>query len=71
MSIDAFQARRFFGKNRTAKTPNIDSLLESMTKQHKSITKNSSKFSMKLRMLNFLIGNRLYFYKFKKIFGTK
>ena len=34
-------------------------------------TKNSSKFSMKLRMLNFLIGNRLYFYKFKKIFGTK
>ena len=48
-----------------------DNLFESMTKQHKSITKNSSKFSMKLRMLNFLIGNRLYFYKFKKFFGTK
>ena len=43
-----------------------DNLFESMTKQHKSISKNSSKFSMKLRMLNFLIGNRLYFYKFKK-----
>jgi len=27
LTIDAFQARRFFGKNRTAKTPNIDSLL--------------------------------------------
>ncbi len=39
--------------------------------KHKSITKNSSKFSVKLRMLSFLIGNRLYFYKFKKIFGTK
>jgi len=31
LTIDAFQARRFFGKNRTAKTPNIDSLLEKGT----------------------------------------
>ena len=48
-----------------------DNLFENMIKRHKSIMKNSSKFSMKLRMLNFLIGNRLYFYKFKKIFGIK
>ena len=26
--IDAFQARRFFGKNRTAKTPNLDALVK-------------------------------------------
>ena len=31
MTIDAFQARRFFGNNRTAKTPNIDRLLEKAT----------------------------------------
>ena len=31
LTIDAFQAHRFFGKNRTAKTPNIDSLLEKGT----------------------------------------
>ena len=45
-----------------------DNLFENMIKRHKSIMKNSSKFSMKLRMLNFLIANRLYFYKLKKIF---
>ena len=48
-----------------------DNLFENMIKRHKSIMKNSSKFSMKLRMLNFLIANRLYFYKLKKIFQTK
>ncbi len=31
LTIDAFQAHRFFGKNRTTKTPNIDSLLEKGT----------------------------------------
>ena len=31
LTIDAFQARRFFGNNRTAKTPNIDRLLEKAT----------------------------------------
>ena len=45
-----------------------DNLFENMIKRHKSIMKNSSKFNMKLRMLNFLIANRLYFYKLKKIF---
>ena len=48
-----------------------DNLFENMIKRHKSIMKNSSKFSMKLRMLNFLIANRLYFYKLKKIFQIK
>ena len=48
-----------------------DNLFENMIKRHKSIIKNSSRFSMKLRMLNFLIANRLYFYKLKKIFQTK
>ena len=48
-----------------------DNLFENMIKRHKSIMKNSSRFSMKLRMLNFLIANRLYFYKLKKIFQTK
>ena len=48
-----------------------DNLFENMIKRHKSIMKNSSRFSMKLRMLNFLIANRLYFYKLKKIFQIK
>ena len=48
-----------------------DNLFENMIKRHKSIMKNSSKFNMKLRMLNFLIANRLYFYKLKKIFQIK
>ena len=46
-----------------------EDLFINLSKNHKSITKNSSKFKLKLRMLNFLIANRLYFYKLKKLFG--
>ena len=46
-----------------------DDLFENVTKKHKSIRKNSSPLSIKLRLLSFLIANRLYFYKIKKLFS--
>ena len=46
-----------------------DNLFEDMTKKHKSIRKNSSPFRIKLRLIGFLIANRLYFYKVKKLFS--
>ena len=46
-----------------------ENLFLNMSKKHNSITKNSSKIKLQFRMLNFLISNRLYFYKLKKLFG--
>jgi glycosyltransferase involved in cell wall biosynthesis len=43
-----------------------DSLFEQMVTKHKSIHRNSSKFTLKLNLILFLIGNRLYS---KKIFN--
>ena len=43
-----------------------DSLFEQMVTKHKSIHRNSSKFILKLNLILFLIGNRLYS---KKIFN--
>jgi len=43
-----------------------DSLFEQMVTKHKSIHRNSSKFTLKINLILFLIGNRLYS---KKIFG--
>ena len=43
-----------------------DSLFEQKVAKHKSIHKNSSKFTLKLNLMLFLIGNRLYS---KKIFN--
>jgi len=43
-----------------------DSLFEQMVIKHKSIHRNSSKFTLKLNLILFLIGNRLYS---KKIFN--
>ena len=45
-----------------------DSLFEQMVTKHKSIHRNSSKFTLKLNLILFLIGNRLYS---KKIFNPK
>jgi len=55
--------------------PNIcvdwwENLFIKLADEHKTITKNSSKFKLKFRMFNFLIANRLYFYKLKRILGT-
>jgi len=44
-----------------------DNLFEDLVKKHKSIRKNSSPFRIKLRMINFLIANRLYLQKIKKL----
>ena len=46
-----------------------DNLFEEVTKKHKSIRKNSFPLSVKLRLISFLITNRLYFYKIKKLFS--
>ena len=49
-----------------------DNLFENLVKRHRSIRKNSSSFRIKLRMFSFLIANRLYLKKIKKvIFNTK
>ena len=49
-----------------------DNLFEDLVKRHRSIRKNSSSFRIKLRMFSFLIANRLYLKKIKKvIFNTK
>ena len=47
-----------------------ENLFLNMSKEHKSISKNSSKIKIRFRMLYFLISNRLYFYKLKKLFGV-
>ena len=44
-----------------------DSFFEQMATKHKSINRNSSKFALKLNLILFLIGNRLYS---KKIFNS-
>ena len=44
-----------------------DELFEDLTKKYKSIRKNSSPLRVKLRMCGFLIANRLYSYKIKKL----
>jgi len=44
-----------------------DDLFEDLVKKHKSIKKNSSPIRIKLRMLYFLIANRLYYKKIKKL----
>ena len=43
-------------------------LFEKFTDQHTSIKKNSSPIGIKFRLLGFLISNRLYFNKFRKLF---
>ena len=44
-----------------------DELFEDLTRKYKSIRKNSSPLRVKLRMLSFLIANRLYSSKIKKL----
>ena len=44
-----------------------DNIFEKNSNETKSIRKNSSKMSIKFRMLLFLIGNRLYWQKMKKL----
>ena len=44
-----------------------DNLFEDLVKKHKSIRKNSSPLRIKLRMIGFLIANRLYLHKIKKL----
>ena len=44
-----------------------DDLFEDLVKKHKSIRKNSSPFRIKLRMIGFLIANRIYLQKIKKL----
>ena len=49
-----------------------DSLFEKLVKDYPSINRKSNKMNVKLRMLSFLIANRLYFNKIKKIiFGMR
>ena len=45
-----------------------DLFFKKMKEDNISINRNSSKIQIKLRMINFLISNRLYFRKMKKIF---
>ena len=47
-----------------------DSFFEKIIKNHKTISRKSSKISLKIRLVFFLISNRLYFYKFKKIINV-
>ena len=47
-----------------------DNLFEEVTKKHKSIRKNSSPLRVKLRMISFLIANRLYAQKIKKLISN-
>jgi glycosyltransferase involved in cell wall biosynthesis len=44
-----------------------DSFFEKMIKENPSINRKSSRITTKIRMLSFLISNRLYFRKMKKI----
>ena len=48
-----------------------DSLFEKMIKENPSINRKSSGITVKLRMLSFLISNRLYFRKIKNILGMR
>ena len=45
-----------------------DNIFEEMTNKHKGITKNTSRIKLKIRLWYFLIANRLYIKKIKKIF---
>ncbi len=45
-----------------------DNLFEEMVSKHKSITKNTSKIKLKFRLWYFLIANRLYIKKLKRLF---
>tara|TARA_B110000014_G_scaffold55285_1_gene37347 strand:+ start:17096 stop:18343 length:1248 start_codon:yes stop_codon:yes gene_type:complete len=47
-----------------------DDLFENLLEKQTSIRKNSSTFRIKLRLFGFLIGNRLYFNKFKKLLSN-
>ena len=47
-----------------------DDLFEDLVKKHKSIRKNSSPLRVKLRMISFLIANRLYAQKIKKLISN-
>ena len=44
-----------------------DNLFEDLVKKHKSIRKGSSPLRIKLRIISFLIANRLYPYKINKL----
>ena len=44
-----------------------DNLFEELVNEYKTINKNTSKIKVKFRMYNFLIANRLYLDKIKKI----
>ena len=44
-----------------------DNLFEDLVKKHKSIRNNSSPLRIKLRMIGFLIANRFYLQKIKKL----
>ena len=44
-----------------------DNIFEDLVKKHKSIRNNSSPLRIKLRMIGFLIANRLYLQKIKKL----
>ena len=44
-----------------------DTFFEQMVKKHKTITKNTSKIRLKFRLWFFLIANRLYWEKIKKV----
>tara|TARA_Y100001949_G_scaffold111028_1_gene93935 strand:- start:1148 stop:2353 length:1206 start_codon:yes stop_codon:yes gene_type:complete len=46
-----------------------DNLFEDLVKKHKSIRKGSSPLRIKLRIISFLIANRLYPYKINKLFS--
>ena len=49
-----------------------DSLFEKLIKEYPSINRKSSKIDVRLRMISFLVANRLYFNKIKKIiFGKR
>ena len=45
-----------------------DNLFEEMVNKHKSITKNTSRIKLKFRLWYFLIANRLYIKKIRKVF---
>ncbi len=48
-----------------------DNIFEEMVSEHKCITKNTSRIKLKIRLWYFLIANRLYIKKIKKIFCNK
>lgn len=48
-----------------------DNLFEELVKKHKTIRKNSSCIRIRIRMWNFLLANRLYWFKIKKVLTGK